>query len=57
MIRTPQSGIVGIPVEAAMLAAGHRSTQMHLHYVHLQASDIGRWFGTATSIDGKKSQK
>ena len=37
----------GIPVEAAMLGAGHKSVQMHQHYVHLQASDVGKAFGTA----------
>jgi integrase len=37
----------GIPVEAAMLGAGHKSVQMHQHYIHLQKSDIGKAFGTA----------
>ena len=32
----------GIPVEAAMLGAGHKSVQMHQAYVHLQASDVGK---------------
>ena len=46
----------GIPVEAAMLGAGHKWIQMHAHYIHLQASDIGKAFGTAkvTSIESKK---
>jgi len=39
----------GIPVEAAMLGAGHKSVQMHKAYVHLQASDVGKAFGTATN--------
>ncbi len=37
----------GISVEAAMLAAGHKSPQMHQHYVHLQRSSIAKAFGTA----------
>ncbi len=37
----------GIPVEAAMLGAGHKSIQMHQAYVHLQRSDVGKAFGTA----------
>jgi site-specific recombinase XerD len=37
----------GIPVEAAMLAAGHSSIQMHQAYVHLQKSDISKAFGTS----------
>jgi integrase len=37
----------GISVEAAMLAAGHNSVAMHNHYVHLQANDISKFFGTA----------
>ncbi len=45
----------GIPVEAAMLGAGHKSIQMHQHYVHLQKSDIGKAFGTAPKIEGKKN--
>jgi integrase len=36
----------GIPAETAMLAAGHRSFQMHQRYVHLQRSDIAKAFGT-----------
>jgi len=42
----------GIPVEAAMLAAGHSSIQMHQAYVHLQKSDIGRAFGTGKFYNG-----
>jgi integrase len=38
----------GIPVEAAMLAAGHASVQMHQAYVHLQQSDIARAFKTSS---------
>jgi integrase len=47
----------GIPVESAMLGAGHKSVQMHQAYVHLQASDIGKAFGTAkvVSIESKKA--
>jgi integrase len=40
----------GIPVEAAMLGAGHASIQMHKAYVHLQRSDVGRAFGTADCV-------
>jgi integrase len=36
----------GIPVEAAMLAAGHASVQMHQAYIHLQKSDVAKAFGT-----------
>ena len=36
----------GIPVEAAMLAAGHASVQMHHAYIHLQKSDVAKAFGT-----------
>lgn len=36
----------GIPVEAAMLAAGHSSVLMHNQYVHLQAHDIADVFAT-----------
>jgi integrase len=39
----------GIPVEAAMLAAGHSSVQMHIEYTHLQRSNVAKAFGTATS--------
>jgi integrase len=46
----------GIPVEAAMLGAGHASVQMHQAYVHLQASDIGKAFGTAPKIEGKTNR-
>jgi integrase len=35
----------GIGVEAAMLAAGHASPQMHQHYIHLQRSDVAKAFG------------
>lgn len=34
----------GIPVEAAMKAAGHKSVAMHNRYVHLQRSDVARAF-------------
>jgi len=40
----------GISVEAAMLAAGHNSVAMHNHYVHLQADDIAKFFGTRKSV-------
>jgi integrase len=36
----------GIPVEAAMKAAGHKSVAMHNRYVHLQKSDVARAVGT-----------
>jgi integrase len=36
------------PVEAAMLAAGHSSVEMHNHYVHLRPDDISRIFGTGS---------
>jgi integrase len=36
----------GIPAEAAMLAAGHSSVQMHNRYIHLQRSDVAKAFGT-----------
>ena len=36
----------GIPVEAAMKAAGHKSVAMHNRYVHLQRSDVARAFQT-----------
>jgi integrase len=45
----------GIPVEAAMLAAGHSSIQMHQAYVHLQKSDIGKAFGTSKFYNGFKT--
>jgi len=35
----------GISTEAAMLAAGHKSFQMHQRYVHLQNQDIAKAFG------------
>ncbi len=35
----------GIPAEAAMLAAGHSSVQMHNRYIHLQRSDVAKAFG------------
>ena len=35
----------GIPAEAAMLAAGHSSFQMHQRYIHLQRSDVAKAFG------------
>ena len=35
----------GIGVDAAMLAAGHKSVQMHQRYVHLQSRDIAKAFG------------
>jgi len=34
----------GIPVEVAMLGAGHASVQMHQHYVHLQRGDVAKAF-------------
>lgn len=37
----------GVSVEVAMKAAGHASIAMHQAYVHLQASDVARAFGTA----------
>jgi integrase len=46
----------GIPVEAAMLAAGHSSIQMHQAYVHLQKSDIAKAFGTAKFYNGFKTE-
>jgi integrase len=46
----------GIPVEAAMLAAGHSSVQMHQAYVHLQKSDIAKAFGTSKFYNGFKTE-
>lgn len=40
----------GVGVEAAMLAAGHASPQMHQHYIHLQRSDIAKAFGIAEKL-------
>jgi integrase len=39
----------GIGVEAAMLAAGHASPQMHQHYIHLQRSDVAKAFGICSN--------
>jgi integrase len=47
----------GIPVEAAMLEVRHKRVQMHQAYVHLQASDIGKTFGTAPKIAKKNSAR
>jgi integrase len=41
----------GIPVEHAMLAAGHASADMHNHYVHLRGHDIAKTFGTAKNVN------
>jgi hypothetical protein len=37
-------GRTGIPAEAAMLAAGHMSYQMHPTLLHLQSQDIAKAF-------------
>jgi len=39
----------GIGVEAAMLAAGHASVEMHRTYVHLARSDIAKAFGVGAA--------
>ena len=37
----------GIHVDAAMLAAGQKSVQMHQLYVHMQSSNVAKAFGTS----------
>jgi integrase len=47
----------GIAVDVAMLAAGHSSTQMHQHYVHLQNEDVAKAFGTVQNCSRSVPKK
>jgi hypothetical protein len=43
-----------VRVDAAMLAAGHASVQMHKRYVNLKADDVAEAFGLEIDRNGRQ---